>query len=69
MSHLKSFASQADFEEKKVTLSQTSEHAWAYTAEGDPNTDIIIGDNAVLVDDTLALATPRMAADGVRRIP
>jgi len=62
----KAFASQADLEEKKVTFSQISEHAWAYTAEGDPNTGIIIGDDAVLVADTQA--TPAMAADVIRRI-
>ncbi|RZI70446.1 MAG: MBL fold metallo-hydrolase, partial [Variovorax sp.] len=47
-------------------FSQISEHAWAYTAEGDPNTGIIIGDDAVLVADTQA--TPAMAADVIRRI-
>jgi glyoxylase-like metal-dependent hydrolase (beta-lactamase superfamily II) len=62
----KAFASQADLEEKKVTFEQLSEHAWAYTAEGDPNTGIVIGDNAVLVADTQA--TPAMAADVIRRI-
>lgn len=62
----KKFASQADLQEKKVTFSQISEHAWAYTAEGDPNTGIIIGDDAVLVADTQA--TPAMAADVIRRI-
>jgi len=62
----KKFASQADLEEKKVTFSQLSEHAWAYTAEGDPNTGVIIGDDAVLVADTQA--TPAMAADVIRRI-
>ena len=62
----KAFASQADLEEKKVTFEQLSEHAWAYTAEGDPNTGIIIGDDAVLVADTQA--TPGMAADVIRRI-
>ena len=66
MSTEKKFASQADLEEKKVTFSQLSEHAWAYTAEGDPNTGIIIGDDAVLVADTQA--TPAMAADVIRRI-
>jgi glyoxylase-like metal-dependent hydrolase (beta-lactamase superfamily II) len=66
MSQPKKFASQADLEEKKVTFSQLSEHAWAYTAEGDPNTGIIIGDDAVLVADTQA--TPAMAADVIRRI-
>lgn len=62
----KAFASQADLEEKKVTFEQLSEHAWAYTAEGDPNTGIVIGDNAVMVIDTQA--TPVMAADVIARI-
>ncbi|MGN6528265.1 MAG: MBL fold metallo-hydrolase [Burkholderiaceae bacterium] len=66
MSTEKTFASQADLEEKKVTFSQLSEHAYAYTAEGDPNTGIIVGDDAVLVADTQA--TPAMAADVIRRI-
>ena len=66
MSATKNFASQADLEEKKITFSQLSEHAWAYTAEGDPNTGVIIGDDAVLVADTQA--TPAMAADVIRRI-
>jgi glyoxylase-like metal-dependent hydrolase (beta-lactamase superfamily II) len=66
MSQTKKFASQADLQEKNITFSQISEHAWAYTAEGDPNTGIIIGDDAVLVADTQA--TPAMAADVIRRI-
>ena len=66
MSTTKTFASAADLEEKKVSFEQLSEHAWAYTAEGDPNTGIIIGDDAVLVADTQA--TPAMAQDVIRRI-
>ena len=66
MTTTKKFASQADLEEKKVSFTQISEHAWAYTAEGDPNTGIVIGDDAVLVADTQA--TPAMAADVIRRI-
>lgn len=62
----KKFASQADLEEKKVTFTKLSDHAYAYTAEGDPNTGIIIGDDAVLVADTQA--TPSMAQDVIRRI-
>jgi glyoxylase-like metal-dependent hydrolase (beta-lactamase superfamily II) len=62
----KAFASHADLEIKKVTFSQLSEHAWAYTAEGDPNTGIIIGDDSVMVID--AQATPVMAQDVIRRI-
>ncbi len=66
MSANKQFASHADLDEKQVSFSQISEHAWAYTAEGDPNTGIVIGDDAVLVADTQA--TPAMAADVIRRI-
>ena len=50
----KKFASQADLAEKNVTFERLSEHAYAYTAEGDPNTGIVIGDDAVLVADTQA---------------
>jgi glyoxylase-like metal-dependent hydrolase (beta-lactamase superfamily II) len=62
----KAFASQADLQDKQVSFTQLSEHAWAYTAEGDPNTGIVIGDDCVLVADTQA--TPAMAADVIRRI-
>jgi len=66
MSKEKKFASQADLEEKKVSFDKLSDNAYAYTAEGDPNTGIIIGDDAVLVADTQA--TPVMAQDVIRRI-
>ena len=62
----KAFASQADLVEKKVSFDKLSEHAYAYTAEGDPNTGIVVGDDAVMVIDTQA--TPVMAADVIRRI-
>src|SRR3954470_7456719 len=62
----KQFASHADLVEKKVSFDKLSDHAYAYTAEGDPNTGIIVGDNAVLVADTQA--TPVMAQDVIRRI-
>ena len=62
----KAFASQADLQEKTVTFTKLSDHAYAYTAEGDPNTGIVIGDDAVMVIDTQA--TPVMAQDVIRRI-
>jgi glyoxylase-like metal-dependent hydrolase (beta-lactamase superfamily II) len=62
----KAFASQADLADKKISFTQLSAHAWAYTAEGDPNTGIVIGDDAVMVIDTQA--TPVMAQDVIRRI-
>ncbi|HSW23673.1 MAG TPA: MBL fold metallo-hydrolase, partial [Burkholderiaceae bacterium] len=43
----KAFASQADLADKKVTFSKLSANAYAYTAEGDPNTGVIVGDDAV----------------------
>ncbi len=62
----KAFASQADLVEKNVSFDKLSDNAYAYTAEGDPNTGIIVGDDAVMVIDTQA--TPVMAADVIRRI-
>ncbi|HCE92171.1 MAG: MBL fold metallo-hydrolase [Burkholderiales bacterium GWA2_64_37] len=66
MSTVKTFASAADLEVKTVSFDKLSDHAYAYTAEGDPNTGIIIGDDAVMVIDTQA--TPVMAQDVIRRI-
>jgi len=62
----KTFASQADLVEKKVSFDKLSDHAYAYTAEGDPNTGVVVGDDAVMVIDTQA--TPVMAQDVIRRI-
>ncbi len=66
MSAAKKFASQADLEEKKVSFDRLSDCAYAYTAEGDPNTGFVIGDDPVMVIDTQA--TPVMAQDVIRRI-
>ena len=52
----KKFASQADLEEKKISWDKLSDNAYAYTAEGDPNTGVIIGDEGVMIID--ATATP-----------
>jgi glyoxylase-like metal-dependent hydrolase (beta-lactamase superfamily II) len=62
----KKFASQADLAEKKISFVRLGEGAYAYTAEGDPNTGIVIGDHSVMVIDTQA--TPVMAQDVIRRI-
>jgi len=62
----KAFASQADLQDKNITFEQLSAHCWAYTAEGDPNSGVIIGDQYILVSD--ATATPAMAQDLIRRI-
>ncbi|MEY2622287.1 MAG: hypothetical protein RIT26_2107 [Pseudomonadota bacterium] len=62
----KAFASQADTADKKITFEQLSAHCWAYTAEGDPNSGVIIGEKAILVSD--ATATPSMARDLIAKI-
>ena len=62
----KAFASQADMTAKVITFEQLSEHGWAYTAEGDPNSGVIVGDDSVMVID--ATATPVMAQDLIGRI-
>lgn len=62
----KKFASQADLEEKKTSFVKLSENAYAYTAEGDPNSGVIIGDDSVMVIDTTA--TPVMAQALIRHI-
>ncbi|SFV14934.1 MBL fold metallo-hydrolase [Pseudoduganella namucuonensis] len=62
----KQFASQADLEEKKTSFIKLSDNAYAYTAEGDPNSGVIIGDDGVMVIDTTA--TPVMAQALIRHI-
>ena len=66
MTQTKQFASQADLVEKKISFIKLSENAYAYTAEGDPNSGVIIGDDCCMVIDTTA--TPVMAQDLIRRI-
>jgi len=62
----KAFASQSDLSDKKISFTRLSKHCWAYTAEGDPNSGVIIGDKYILVSD--ATATPLMAQDLIARI-
>ena len=62
----KAFASQADLTDKAIKFEQLSKHCWAYTAEGDPNSGVIIGDKYIMVSD--ATATPDMARDLIAKI-
>jgi glyoxylase-like metal-dependent hydrolase (beta-lactamase superfamily II) len=62
----KAFASQADLADRKITFEQLSAHCWAYTAEGDPNSGVIMGGRFIMVSD--ATATPAMAQDLIERI-
>jgi glyoxylase-like metal-dependent hydrolase (beta-lactamase superfamily II) len=60
------FASKGDLTAKQISFTQLSPNCWAYTAEGDPNSGVIIGDDACMVIDTTA--TPAMAQDLIARI-
>ncbi len=62
----KAFASKGDLEPKQISFTRLADNAYAYTAEGDPNTGVIIGDDCVMVLD--AQATPIMARDVIAKI-
>lgn len=60
------FASTKDLADKKISLEELAPGLYGYTAEGDPNSGIVIGDESVLIVD--AQATPAMAEDVVARV-
>ena len=62
----KAFASQGDMAAKKISFTEIGRGLYAFTAEGDPNTGVIIGDDGVMVVD--AQATPVMAKQVVEKI-
>jgi glyoxylase-like metal-dependent hydrolase (beta-lactamase superfamily II) len=53
------FASQGDLTEKRTSFTEIGPGLYAFTAEGDPNSGVIIGDESVMVVE--AQATPRLA--------
>ena len=55
----KAFASQGDMTEKTITFDEIGEGLYAFTAEGDPNSGVIVGDDSVMIVE--AQATPRLA--------
>jgi glyoxylase-like metal-dependent hydrolase (beta-lactamase superfamily II) len=55
----KTFASQGDLEEKAARFDRLAPGVFAYTAEGDPNAGVVVGEDGVVVID--ALATPFQA--------
>ena len=62
----KGFASTTDLSEKKVTFSEIGIDLYAFTAEGDPNSAVIVGEDGCLVFD--AQATPAMAGKVIERV-
>ena len=62
----KAFASQGDLTEKKISFTEVGEGLWAFTAEGDPNSGVIIGDDSVMIVE--AQATPRLANKVIEKV-
>lgn len=62
----KSFASTGDMAEKTITFAEIGPDLYAYTAQGDPNSGVIVGDDCCMVID--AQATPAMAQDVIARV-
>jgi glyoxylase-like metal-dependent hydrolase (beta-lactamase superfamily II) len=62
----KAFASTGDTGEKTISFNEIGPGLYAYTAQGDPNSGIIVGDDGCMVID--AQATPAMAGDVIARV-
>src|ERR1700719_641850 len=60
------FASSADLADKTITFDAIGPDLYAFTAEGDPNSGVIEGDDGVMVID--AQATPVMAREVIDRV-
>jgi glyoxylase-like metal-dependent hydrolase (beta-lactamase superfamily II) len=60
------FASTADLADKTITFDTIGPDLYAFTAEGDPNSGVIVGDDAVMVVDPQA--TPVMARQVIDRV-
>jgi len=63
---MKGFASTKDLGDKNVAFEELGPGLYGYTADGDPNSGVVVGDDSVLVVD--AQATPDMARDVIARI-
>ena len=61
------FASTGDLAEKTVTFAEIGAGLYAYTAEGDPNSGIIVGDDGCMVDRRAGDAGDGEGRDRARR--
>jgi glyoxylase-like metal-dependent hydrolase (beta-lactamase superfamily II) len=62
----KAFASQGDTGEKTISFTEVGKGLWAFTAEGDPNSGVIIGDDSVMIIE--AQATPQLAGKVIEKV-
>jgi glyoxylase-like metal-dependent hydrolase (beta-lactamase superfamily II) len=52
--------------EKNISFTEIGRDLWAFTAEGDPNSGVIIGDDSVMIVE--AQATPRLANKVIEKV-
>ncbi len=62
----KQFASAGDMTEKEISFTEIGRDIWAFTAQGDPNSGVIIGDESVMIVE--AQATPRLANKVIEKV-
>jgi glyoxylase-like metal-dependent hydrolase (beta-lactamase superfamily II) len=62
----KGFASANDMAEKKITFSEIGTDLYAFTAEGDPNSAVLVGDDGCIVFD--AQATPALGSKVIEQV-
>jgi 3-(3-hydroxy-phenyl)propionate hydroxylase len=60
------FASTGDLVDRPARFEEIGRGLWAFTAGGDPNSGVIVGDDAVMVVE--AQATPRLAREVIARV-
>lgn len=64
---MSAFASTRDVSDKTPSFDELGPGLYGYTAEGGPNSCVVMGDSSVLVVD--AQATPFMAKDVIALVP
>ncbi len=52
--------------EKTISFTEVGDGLWAFTAQGDPNSGVIIGDHSVMIVE--AQATPRLANKVIEKV-
>lgn len=60
------FASTGDITAKTISFTEVGRGLWAFTAQGDPNSGVIIGDDSVMIIE--AQATPVLASKVIEKV-
>jgi glyoxylase-like metal-dependent hydrolase (beta-lactamase superfamily II) len=62
----RTFASAGDLADREISFTEIGPGLYAFTAQGDPNTGVIVGDDSVMIVD--AQATPALAQKVIDRV-